>query len=95
MPQPRFRFIDGGPFPITDAQFWRDVEASDRLGSPFKANQFLRELCHAKAWDAATPDVDPEACAAAERRLLRDVSARGFRLFGPDLDRGAAGATGD
>ena len=90
MPQPRFRFVDGGPFPSTDAQFWRDVEASDRLGSPLKANKFLRELCHARAWDSATSGTDPETCAAAERRLLSDVSARGFRLFGPDLERTGA-----
>lgn len=90
MTQPRFRFIDGGPSPSADAQFWRDCEASERLGSRFKANLFLRELCHSKAWEDAAGNSDPDACAVAERRLLGAVLARGYNLFGPDLDHSDA-----
>ncbi len=85
--QPRFRFVDSVPSPSADAQFWRDVEASERLASRFKANLFLRELCHTRVWGGVPPGVDQDACAAAERRLLRDVFARGYRLFGPDLEK--------
>ena len=87
MSQPRFRFIDGGSPPFADAQFWRDCEASERLGSRFKANLFLRELCRGKAWEGSAAGSDPDACAATERHLLNAVAARGFVLFGPDLDR--------
>ena len=85
MAKPRFRFVDNDTPAIADAQFWRDVEASDRLGSPAKANQFLRELCRSKAWYGSTPDTDHAVCLATERRLLGEVQARGFRLFGADL----------
>ncbi|MCW6508689.1 hypothetical protein [Lichenifustis flavocetrariae] len=87
---PNFRFVaSSDEAPELDAQFWRDVDASDRLASRFKANLYLRELCRSKAWDEAG---FPEAAAthfAREHReaaLLREVRARGYRLFGSDLD---------
>lgn len=86
MAPPRFHFVETSP-PAADDQFWRDVEASERLGSRFKANLFLRELCHAKAWADAGPAGTPDHFAreARERMLLQEVTARGYRLFGPDL----------
>lgn len=95
MAQPRFRFIDGGPCPSADTQFWRDVDASERLGSRAEANLFLRELCRSKAWNDAGGSTDAAARAAAERRLVEDVLARGYRLFGPDLDRTRAPVLAD
>ena len=86
MAKPRFRFVDNDTPAIADAQFWRDVEASDRLGSPAKANQYLRELCRSKAWYGSTPDTDHAVCLEVERRLIGEVQARGYRLFGADLE---------
>ncbi|MDX7951421.1 hypothetical protein P7D22_09590 [Lichenihabitans sp. Uapishka_5] len=88
--RPRFRFVDAAMPPEGDAQFWRDADASTRLNSRFKANLFLRELCHSRAWDgmAPTPENQP-ICAARERALLEAALARGYGLFGPDLDRQA------
>jgi hypothetical protein len=89
MSVPTFRFLawsDGAP--IVDAQFWRDVDASDRLSSRFKANLYLRELCRSKAWEdaALTDEGDHFACKRREHALLREVVARGYRLFGPDVE---------
>ena len=90
---PRFRFVEVS-LPPADDQFWRDVEASERLGSRFKANLFLRELCHVKAWASAGPagSDDHFAREERERALLREVAARGYRLLGADVatQRGAA-----
>lgn len=90
MAKPRFRFVDSDTPAIADAQFWRDVEASDRLGSPAKANLFLRELCRSKAWYGSTPETDHAVCLEVERRLVGEVRARGYRLFGSDLETSAA-----
>lgn len=86
MATPRFRFVESCP-PEADMQFWRDVEASERLGSRYKANLFLRELCHAKAWAEAGPlgSADHFTREDSERALLREVAARGYRLMGADL----------
>ena len=83
---PRFHFVETR-IAEADGEFWRDVEASERLTSRFKANLFLRELCHAKAWSHAGSlgTDDHFAREERERTLLREVSARGFRLFGSDI----------
>lgn len=97
MAVPRFRFVETC-LPDADAQFWRDVEASERLGSRFKANLYLRELCHTKAWRGGSEAGmgDHFASEHRERALLQEVAARGYRLFGADIaardDAAASGA---
>ena len=81
---PAFRFVATGQMtPSADRQFWRDVEASDRLGSAAKANLFLRELCRMKAAEDAgglANDAESASCHDRERALLQEVYARGYRV---------------
>ena len=87
MSLPTFRFVDAGDLPAAgDQEFWRDVEASDRLASPTKADLYLRELCRTRAAEKARSSND---IVEWEHGLLREVHARGYRLLGHDLPTAA------
>ena len=87
MAVPTFRFVelmeDAG---LSDRRFWRDVEASDRLGSAEHAGAYLRELCRMKSLEDTGPDLDQASEALRQRReraLLTSVQARGYRVGDP------------
>ncbi len=85
MSLPTFRFVDAGVTPcLDDEEFWRDVDASDRLESAIKANLYLRELCRTKAAEDTRLDAIRDRD-EREQALLGAVFSRGYRLFGCDL----------
>ena len=76
MQRPMFRFIaETEPNDEVDGQFWRDVDACDRLGSPALAEKFVRALCRARATDDTK---NRDAAAKRETRLVQLVQAKGY-----------------
>lgn len=76
MQRPMFRFIaETEPNNDVDGQFWRDVDACDRLGSPTLAEQFVRALCRARAADDTT---GRDAAVQREDFLIQQVRAKGY-----------------